>query len=227
MQAAGQAGLTASSLVQFEVAEQRLILPDTSFDIAWVDGRIDAIGPMSCARASSYTDGTQVVLLSIAPSIASDWLGVPLAELSDRIVPLSEIHPENAKRLAMLFEDGSVSRLVRPRLPDHSRLAKAVSALTAGATVAQVAENVNLCSRQFTRSFQRTMGLHPKRFQRILRLRRAIVLAKSGLPLAAAAIDAGYADQAHFTREVRALTGAAPLKVLPNVGNVQDVVIEA
>jgi AraC-like DNA-binding protein len=72
------------------------------------------------------------------------------------------------------------------------------------------------------RSFHDTIGLHPKRFQRIARLRRAVVAAKAGTSLAAAAVEGGYADQAHFNREIKQLTGASPRRLLPNVGNVQD-----
>lgn len=47
-------------------------------------------------------------------------------------------------------------------------------------------------------------------FERVLRFRRAERLAGSGASLAAVAAQAGYADQAHFTRECRRLTGRSP-----------------
>ena len=213
----------ATSLVQFEVAERRLTLPDTSLDLAWVDGRVDVIGPMISARPSRYAIGTRVRLLSIDPATAAAWLGVPLSEVTDRIVDLRDIDAERARRLATLFEVGTVGDLVGSRAHSRSRAGVAAAALARGATVAEVAGAVNLCERQLTRSFQRIIGLHPKRFQRIARLRRAVVAAKAGISLAEAAIEGGYADQAHFTREVKSLTGATPRAILPDVGNVQDV----
>lgn len=99
----------------------------------------------------------------------------------------------------------------------------AIAHLSRGMRVAQVSEAVNLGERQFTRWFKTQIGMHPKRFQRVIRLRRAVTAAKRGAPLSAAAASCGYADQAHFGRDVKALTGGAPRLILPNVGNVQDI----
>nr|EIF93372.1 AraC family transcriptional regulator [Streptomyces tsukubensis NRRL18488] len=44
----------------------------------------------------------------------------------------------------------------------------------------------------------------------MLRLQRALALVGRGAPYASAAVSAGYADQAHFTREMRALSGMTP-----------------
>jgi AraC-like DNA-binding protein len=214
--------VSATSLSTFEVAERRLILPDTALDLAWVNGRIDVIGPMSVARPSRYPVGTRVMLLSLSPAHAAIWLGVPLSELTDIVVDLRDICTERAQWLEARFEVGTIGDLVRDSAPAKSRAGTAARALARGATVAEVAEAVNLSERQLTRSFRDTMGLHPKRFQRIARLRRAVVAAKGGMSLAGAAIEGGYADQAHFTREITAMLGAPPREILPNVGNVQD-----
>ncbi len=218
----GRGWLSATSLATYEVAQGRLVLPDTSVDLVWVDGRIDLIGPMSVARPSRYAIGTRVMLLSVEPATAAAWLGIPLSEVTDRVVDLHDIHAETARELQGLFESDTVSDLVGSLAPACSRVTVAASALARGVAVAEVADAVNLCARQLTRSFHEIIGLQPKRFQRITRLRRAVVAAKSGLSLAEAAIEAGYADQAHFTRDMKSLTGAAPRTILPNVGNVQD-----
>jgi AraC-like DNA-binding protein len=45
-------------------------------------------------------------------------------------------------------------------------------------------------------------------------MRRALDLARAGTPLAEVAALAGYADQAHLTREVRELAGVPPARLL-------------
>ena len=44
------------------------------------------------------------------------------------------------------------------------------------------------------------------------RFRLALGLVRAGEPLAAAAAEAGYADQAHMTRELVALAGRTPAR---------------
>ena len=68
------------------------------------------------------------------------------------------------------------------------------------------------------------VGPHPatneeftKTLARVLRLRRALALARAGTPFATVAVRAGYADQAHLARDVKALTGV-PLGVLTAKG---------
>ncbi|MBO1418112.1 helix-turn-helix domain-containing protein, partial [Streptomyces sp. FH025] len=53
----------------------------------------------------------------------------------------------------------------------------------------------------------------PKTLARILRLQRALGLARAGVPLADTAARTGYADQSHLAREVRELAGV-PVTVL-------------
>ncbi|WP_461029927.1 helix-turn-helix domain-containing protein, partial [Streptomyces sparsus] len=67
--------------------------------------------------------------------------------------------------------------------------------------------------RQLHRRAVRAFGYGPKTLARVLRLERALTLARAGLPFARVAADAGYADQAHLAREVKALAGV-PLTTL-------------
>ena len=218
--------LVATAHSRFIVAARRLILPDTSVDFAWAEGRIDVIGPMTVARPTRYQVGTPVVLLALDPIVASAWLGTPLDLLTDRVVDLRDIDAGLAGPLAERFAGGEVRDLVSlaPAKPvgAAARAEVAASLLRRGARIAETAEGVNLEERQFSRWFHRLFGMNPKRFQRIIRLRQAMIEAKRGAALATAAAGAGYADQAHFSREARSLAGGSPKIILPNVGNVQD-----
>ncbi len=57
-------------------------------------------------------------------------------------------------------------------------------------------------------------GYGYRTLHRILRFRFALDLAESGRPLAEAAAEAGYADQAHFTRDTRAFSGLPPAALI-------------
>jgi AraC-like DNA-binding protein len=67
------------------------------------------------------------------------------------------------------------------------------------------------CSR-FTlyRAFKARYGLSPSEYQRLLRLRTARRKIVAGTPVAEAAIQAGFADQAHLTRWFRRCYGITP-----------------
>jgi AraC-like DNA-binding protein len=73
---------------------------------------------------------------------------------------------------------------------------------------------LGLSERQLLRGCLPLFGYGPRRLGRILRLNRALAAARAGQPLAEVAAGTGYADQAHLTREVRALAGATPTELL-------------
>jgi AraC-like DNA-binding protein len=62
-----------------------------------------------------------------------------------------------------------------------------------------------------SRTFRRHFGFSPSVFRSERRFRDALaLLADFTTPLASVALDAGFADQAHLTRDFRARTGTTP-----------------
>lgn len=76
-----------------------------------------------------------------------------------------------------------------------------------GRSVAQVADAVGLSERHLLRRSLVAFGYGPKMLARILRLSRAMDLARAGGAHVDIAVAAGYADQAHLARDVRSLSG--------------------
>jgi AraC-like DNA-binding protein len=198
-------------------------------EIAYSDGNIEVIGPMTVARPGRYAIGSRVQLLSLDPVSAASWLGIPLALLTDQVVALDDLDKAIAEPLAEGFATGRIADLLHSPQPGHprrdARADHAVSLLARGHAVSRTAAAVNLGERQFARWFTERTGMQPKRFQRIVRVRRALLAAKQGQSLADIAAHCGFSDQAHLNREVKAFTGEAPRAILPNVGNVQDVAV--
>ena len=60
------------------------------------------------------------------------------------------------------------------------------------------------------RQFRRLTGTSPHRYQVMRRLERARGALLSGMPIAEAAFEAGFADQAHFTRHFKKSYGMTP-----------------
>jgi AraC-like DNA-binding protein len=96
--------------------------------------------------------------------------------------------------------------------PDR-RVTASVGAIarTAGAvSVDALARDAGVGARQLERLFRDTVGLAPKTLARLARFQAALRACEAGVPLAAAGQAAGYADQAHFTREFRRVAGLTP-----------------
>src|SRR3546814_4329500 len=101
---------------------------------------------------------------------------------------------------------------LRPIRRIDPRIALALAGRRSNAPVSVVAERCDLSQRHFTRSFREAVGLAPKAWCRVHRFGRALerLAADPALFLADVAAAEGYADQAHFTREFRALAGLSP-----------------
>jgi len=87
------------------------------------------------------------------------------------------------------------------------------SRLSRGASAADTAEALGWTTRTLHRRCLAAFGYGPATLRRILRFRRALALLGSGVPPAETAARAGYSDQPHLSREVRALAGAAPAQL--------------
>jgi AraC-like DNA-binding protein len=207
---------------RFRPAPGRITMPDVCCDLVWVRERLFIAGPQSRGQVSAHP-GEEIQLLNLDPLVARAWLGVPVAHLTDRKILLEDIDRDCAGRLSELFASGRAADLVG--LPVVAgRAARAAASIKAFASVRLAAQAAELSIRQLERLFGDRFGLSPRRYGRILRLRRAIgAIKQDGESLAFAAAGAGYADQSHFTREVRELTGRSPRFLLPHVANVQEV----
>lgn len=83
-------------------------------------------------------------------------------------------------------------------------------ALERHARVVDAAADLGLTERSLRRHALRHFGLTPKEVQRVARFRRAVALRGESTSLADVAYAAGYADQAHLTREWSAMAGLPP-----------------
>ncbi len=93
----------------------------------------------------------------------------------------------------------------------HGWLPASATALARGADVATLAAQSGLSHRAYTTQFYRACGLKPKQYARLRRL-QAVLGAAEGAQArwVDLALDAGFADQSHFSREFQALLGLTP-----------------
>ncbi|MGW2614994.1 helix-turn-helix domain-containing protein [Streptomyces sp. NPDC001500] len=189
------------------------VLPDGCMDLLWSEGRLLVAGPDTRAHVAEGPSASWSGI-RFFPGAAPALLGVPAHELRDRRVRLADLWPAGEVRrlsdriAAAPHPASALEALALERAePPEPALRTLVSALAAGRSVAATADALGLGARQLHRRSLAAFGYGPKTLARILRLQRALALARSGLPYAESALRSGYADQAHLARDVREFTG--------------------
>ncbi|WP_377273179.1 helix-turn-helix domain-containing protein [Peterkaempfera sp. SMS 1(5)a] len=207
------------------------ILPDGHVDLFVGAGRVLIAGPDTAAVANHLPEGLVVHGVRFRTGRARRVLGVPADELRDLRVGLDDLWGAAGRRASELLVDNPqrLLEVVRDRLagtaegPDR-QIDAAVRRLVADRQrVADLHDEVGLSERQLRRRFTSEVGYGPATFLRIVRLQRARRLAREDprLGLADIASNAGYADQAHMSREIKNLTGTTA-RILLRGRSVQD-----
>ena len=197
--------------------EPVVVLPDGCLDVVVRDGRAAVAGPDTAPVRTAVPAGARIAGVRFHPGAAAAALGVPAGELRDQRVPLDALWGRSAA--GAVVDAGAdplaLAAALRPRLrdaaPDLRVLAAARRLARVPATpVPVLAAALGLGERQLRRRFAAAVGYGPKTFARVARLHAALGLLGGSDPLARVAADAGYADQAHMTRELAALAGTTP-----------------
>jgi AraC-like DNA-binding protein len=194
------------------------ILPDACSDLIWQSGRGALVaGPDTGPSPATAAPGTLFVGARFRPGAGGAALGLPLSELRDLRIGLGELRPELDERLPGDLEPREAMRriaaiaLAAP--PADAAVAEAARRLGDPRTrVETLADDLGLSERQLRRRCHAAAGYGPKTLQRVLRFRR--FLSGANRDLARAALDAGYADQSHLTRECARLAGQTPAALM-------------
>ena len=212
------------------------VLPlDEPLDVGWWGdptsrgARWSCVSGLHAQPAEIHHQGRQRgIQLALTAAGSRALLGMPAAALAGELVELDAVHPALrhlpeqladspswAGRLRAV-EDALLAALAATGAPrPRAAVGRALAALTSGAPVSLVAEEVGCSSRHLSTLVRGECGLSPKEYQLVARFdgARALLVraARQGRPsLAEVASLAGYADQAHLSREWRRLAGCTP-----------------
>jgi AraC-like DNA-binding protein len=196
------------------------VMPDACSDLIWRAGHGAFVaGPDTSAWLSTAAAGSVLVGARFRPGVGGPALGFPLSELLNQRVDLGELHPRLAEQLPPdLSADAALERVAAAatelaRSPDPAMRAAVRRLDDPRARVESLAGELGFSERQLRRRFHAAVGYGPKTLQRVLRFRRFLARAEAGDDLARAALDAGYADQAHLTRDCARLSGLTPARL--------------
>jgi AraC-like DNA-binding protein len=155
------------------------------------------------------------------------FFGRPVTAVTDRRIAISEVFGADGEAFAehiLSLEDEprmveAAEAFVRDRLPAADPAVAAVNGIVERVAadrritrVDDLAALSGIGKRTLQRLFREYVGASPKWVIKRCRLHEAAERLAAGddLDLAGLALDLGYSDQAHFTRDFRAVVGAAP-----------------
>jgi AraC-like DNA-binding protein len=198
------------------------VLPDGCIDVVWTqDGTAQLVGPNTTAFLSEVRPGGRVVGARMRPGAAPALLGVDAPDVRDARPALESVLGDDGRWLNEALDGGREPvAILRAWLAQRARRAAAPDPLVAGAVarlageraarIPELAGDLGVSERALRRRVTSVVGYGPKRLGRVLRLGRALALARDGEELAGAAFLAGYVDQAHFSHDCRELAGVPP-----------------
>jgi AraC-like DNA-binding protein len=228
---------TGNMHLVFRLSNHPLRLFDTAEDAT---GRVLGRAVVGGARSSFYMRDISEPVCSIGvqllPGAAGQLFGVSASELAERHTCLEEVWGQSTTLAhEQLLEARSpqqqldvLESLLAARLPAvrglHPAVAQALEQFWTTTDVRKVVMASGYSHRQFIALFRRAVGLPPKLYCRILRFQKILqrVATRPSATWVDVAMEAGYSDQPHFTREFREFAGLTPeqyRKVSPSSSN--------
>lgn len=218
------------------------VLPDGCVDLVLIDDSpVAVVGPWTEPFIARLAPGTSILGARFHPGRAASLLGLPASEILNRSEELRAVSGKAAgDRLDRVYEqvtqDARRAALIEALLTglEHANaLDEAVAASIGWLTrhpegrIEELSDWAGIGNRQLHRRFLAAVGYGPKMFQSVLRFQRLLKnLYQQDLrpdlhrSLADLAAEAGYADQAHMTREVSRFAGCSPTALLRRPENV-------
>ncbi|WP_405905916.1 helix-turn-helix domain-containing protein [Streptomyces sp. NBC_00828] len=195
------------------------------------NGRRDVlvVGPRTRASYHASKRLASCVQLRLGPGAARPLLGVPAVDLVGKVAPLGDFPGDHARQLAdelLPLEPERVVPHLTETLPERlapadpartELLRAAVEAMSTDAGrlpvgVRELAGHLAVSERQLRNLFTDGVGVSPKHYARIARVRHILTHARSApeTPWAQLATATGYYDQSHMAADFRTLMGVPP-----------------
>jgi AraC-like DNA-binding protein len=201
-----------------------------------IGGHPQLVGPLTGPAIEVIPAHTTIVGVRFQPGTAPP-LPTALDDLVDHRLGLAELWGSSVDRLVEAMARAETPQRALVALQAHllhqfrsavrvdPLVREAVKALMPWHPVSidALATHLALSASQLRRRCLHTVGVSPKVLQRTLRFQGFIALAQAGATasgrrgadgVAGLAVDAGYADQAHLSRECLRLTGLTPRQLL-------------
>ena len=204
------------------------LLPHPCVNVVLDGGRLTVHGVGRDRFTYTYRGVGGVFGIKFRPGGFQPFLGRPLADITDTVLPAEQLWGPPAAALAERMAAASdvdrrvalVEEFLRERWPAPDPqvhfVQRIVAALLHDRTIARVddvTEMFNINPRTLQRLFRRYVGVSPKWVLRRYRLHEAAaaLAREQHRPWAEVAAELGYFDQSHFIRDFTAAIGMTPV----------------
>jgi AraC-like DNA-binding protein len=203
------------------------LLPHPCVNVVLDRGRLTVSGVGRNRFTYAYRGVGGVFGIKFRPGGFQPFLGRPLSDITDAVLPAEQLWGPPAtvlaERMAAAAGVDELAALVEgflrarwpPPDPQVELVQRIVAALLHDRTVARVddvTERFAITPRTLQRLFQRYVGVSPKWVLRRYRLHEAaaVLAREQHRPWAEVAAELGYFDQSHFIRDFTAAIGMTP-----------------
>lgn len=173
-----------------------------------------------------WPEKTDFIGVSFKPGGAYAFLGTPLAEMRNRVVPLEALWRDAAEIRDRLYEAATPDRrfalledVLLARLAEISEAARLVEHVAGQIVVrhgtikiSDLCDEVGITHKHLITLFDRLVGCTPKQLARLCRFGHTLRIIDLTKPIrwTSVAHDNDYFDQAHFGHEFQAFAGLSP-----------------
>ncbi|MET9607118.1 helix-turn-helix domain-containing protein [Streptomyces sp. NPDC006512] len=182
-------------------------------------------GPRTVPALGVHAGAVHGLEVNMSPLGAYRLFGIPMVHFEEALVDLAEVLGPQGRHLTERLQalDGWPERfdlldsVFAARLDGGPAVTPEVRGALArlwtdGGSLARATEETGWSPRHLRARFREQVGLPPKAVARLFRLQHALRRLAAGAAPARVAAACGYHDQAHFGRDVKAMTGLPPAR---------------
>ncbi|MBB3131189.1 AraC-like DNA-binding protein [Paenibacillus rhizosphaerae] len=179
------------------------------------------------SRKAAYTLLGKGIIAGILyrPGAFYGYISEPMSELVDRKVDISrffpfdaeaaekEIFASNSLEERVAYMEGLLSSYIPEpddKVDEMNRIVRAIMVDRSMTSVDLLVDRFNTSKRTLQRVFKEYLGVSPKWVIQRYRMHEASEAIENGADIATVALELGYFDQAHFSKDFKAIVGASP-----------------
>ncbi|AZK48068.1 helix-turn-helix domain-containing protein [Paenibacillus lentus] len=201
------------------------VLQHPGVNVVFQPGNSYICGIESKKSLNILQDKGQIVGILFRPGAFHSYFKASVSTLTDQIVNISDyfsldINSFEKQLFSLQNQDEKikfVEQLLQQNMPEHDKtvdlLNEVVDKIIYNADITKVEHLVDqfeISKRTLQRLFQQYIGVSPKWVIRRYRMHEAVELIERGVDITQLAMDLGYFDQAHFSKDFKAAIGKSP-----------------